>query len=82
MVNDILYIKQVLLDAFQSYVQLAKQHLSILYYEYRVFFNLINQPTKALKKLKFIRSIKLLHVLAPGYHPQGVFEQGNIGPTH
>jgi len=67
----------------QSYAQLAKA--APLYFILQipcVFFNLIHQPTKALKKLQFIRSIKLLHVSPPGYHSRGVLEHGNIGPTH
>jgi hypothetical protein len=38
-----------------------------------IFLQLVHQPTYALNKIQFMTSIKLLHVSALGYHPQGVF---------
>ena len=32
-----------------------------------------HQPTNALNKIQFVKSIKLLHVLALGCHPPGIF---------
>ena len=37
-----------------------------------------HQPTYALNEVQFITSINLLHVSAPGRHPQGVSKQRNI----
>jgi len=34
---------------------------------------LVYQPTKALNKIQYVTSIKLLHVSTPECHPQGVF---------
>jgi len=39
----------------------------------RTFPQLMHQSTNALSKIQFIRIINVLHVSAPGCHPQGVF---------
>ena len=40
------------------------------------------QSTNVLDKIQFMTSIKLLHVLAPGCHPQGVFYNKGIQVQH
>ena len=37
-----------------------------------IFLQLIHQPRNALNKIQFMTSIKLLHVSAPGCHPQEI----------
>jgi len=40
-----------------------------------------NEPNNSNYKIQFVRSIKLLLVLAPVYHLQGVMEQRKMSPT-
>jgi hypothetical protein len=49
----------------------------ILCYSYRV-----HRPTTVLNKIKFMTSINLLQVSAPGCHPQGVFQIKGIQAQH
>jgi len=42
---------------------------------------LIYQPTNVLNKIQFITCIKLIHVSAPGCHPQGVFSNKGYRPN-
>jgi len=37
-----------------------------------IFLQLIHRLTNVLNKLQFITNNKILHVSAPGFHPQGV----------
>jgi hypothetical protein len=46
----------------------------------RVFLKFIHRLTNALNKIQSITNIKILHVSALGFHPQGVLEQRNINP--
>ena len=49
-----------------------------------IFLQSVNhhQPTNAFNKIQFMTSIYLLHVLAPGCQPQGVFQIKGIQAQH
>jgi hypothetical protein len=55
-----------------SMTRLFCEHLYLLLIPC-IFLQLTHQPTYALNKIQFVTTIKLLHVSAPGCHPQGVY---------